>query len=340
MGELVNIMSQIINEYYRNGYSIIPLKGKIPVIEWKKYQHQRAHFEDIFDWYLNYDSLNIGLVTGKISNLAVIDVDDLKQLPALLEKIPDLFETCRVRTPRPGYHFYFSLDGKNIKSTDKLFGMDDVELRGKGRCVVSPGTIIDGAKYVFEKPLSCIKPLPKIVIEQSEEIKSETRLPQYRGKAKCIGQILGYNIPKGQREVTYFIAYSKLLEAKNEAEYSKYVIKLANKKLSKPLPEKEIDAFNKKKIYHYSCSRINKELSFIDCFNCRVRGGLKMERISDKNYQGTLNLTTTERAVAFLLDSYWLGEQPSINEILAKTGMNFYAVKKALKGLKEKGFIE
>ena len=318
-------MSQTINEYYQDGYSLIPLRNnsRIPVVKWKRYQYQRASFEDIFDWYLKFVDINIGIVAGKISGITVIDVDDLNQLPALAKKIPDLFETCRVRTPRPGYHFYFSLDGKDIKSIDKLFGMDGVELKGKGRCVASPGTIIDGVKYVFEKPLSCIQPLPKILIEQNEKIESETRLPQYRGKAKCIGQILGYNLPKGQREVTYFIAYSKLLEAKNEAEYSKYVIKLANKKLSEPLPEKEIDAFNKKKIYHYGCSRINKELSFIDCTNCEVRGGFKMQSLAMKNIHKLQDLTTTEKAILLLLDSYYRGEEPSNNELQKKTVMNF-----------------
>jgi len=53
--------------------------------------------------------------------LAVIDVDDPDLLPELKEFLPELKETTRVRTRR-GYHYYFSLNGEYVKSTNSLFG--------------------------------------------------------------------------------------------------------------------------------------------------------------------------------------------------------------------------
>lgn len=46
-------------------------------------------------------------------------------MPELKEYLPELKETTRVRTRR-GYHYYFSLNGEYVKSTNNLFGSDEV----------------------------------------------------------------------------------------------------------------------------------------------------------------------------------------------------------------------
>ena len=95
------IYRNIIDEYIKNEYSLIPVNGeKKPYIHWKKYQYQRAKQEDIFDWFNSFSEVNIGIVTGNISKLAVIDVDDLNLLPELKELLPEIKETTRVRTRR------------------------------------------------------------------------------------------------------------------------------------------------------------------------------------------------------------------------------------------------
>ena len=97
-------MIYIINEYLKNEYSLIPVNNeKKSYIYWEKYQHQRADKEDIFNWYDKFTDVNIGIVTGNISKLAVIDVDDINILPELKEILPEIKETTRVRTRR-GYH--------------------------------------------------------------------------------------------------------------------------------------------------------------------------------------------------------------------------------------------
>jgi len=352
---------QRIEQLLKQDYSLIPIEkesNKKSAVFWKRYQYNRATLKDIEKWHEQFGDTNMAIVTGKVSNIAVIDVDDKKQLFVLLERIPDLLDTCTVETKR-GYHFYFSLNGEHIKSTNKLFGLDNVELRAERRYVMAPGSVINGKEYIFLKPFSCIKPLPKIIIEkyqisydrtasesedkQGKETKDtdeEIQLPRFHSKAKCIGQILRYDIPIHFRKLSYHIAYSKLLEEGNEAEYSKKIVKMANKRISKPLLDKELDDLKDKKRYHYGCSRINKELSFVDCSECQVRGGFKMQSLAMKNIHKLQDLTTTEKAILLLLDSYYRGEEPSNNELQKKTGMNFYAVKKAMKGLKDKGVIE
>ena len=62
--------------------------------------------EEILNWYCVFDELNLAIITGQISGLVVIDVDDLLILEELKKQLPGVWETTRVRTKR-GYHFYF-----------------------------------------------------------------------------------------------------------------------------------------------------------------------------------------------------------------------------------------
>ena len=80
----------------------------------------------------------------------MIDVDDPTLLPELKEYLPELEETTRVRTRR-GYHYYFSLNGEQVKSTNSLFGKR-LELRSNGKYVVAPPSIIKDHQYVYEIP--------------------------------------------------------------------------------------------------------------------------------------------------------------------------------------------
>jgi len=111
-----------INEYLKYEYSLMPIDSeKKPYIYWKAFQYKKAITEDVFDWYNIFCDVHIGIVTGNISKLAVTDVDDPNLLPELEELLPELNRTIWGRTRR-GYHYYFSLNGEQVKSTNNLFG--------------------------------------------------------------------------------------------------------------------------------------------------------------------------------------------------------------------------
>lgn len=344
---------QGIEELVKKEFSLIPLTAntRVPIkgFGWKRYQYKKASAREVLNWRIKYGDINYGLVTGEISKRSIIDVDDLTQIPILEMMIPNLWETCVIETPRPGYHFYFSTNGDELRSTNKLFGLTGVELKARGCYVAVPGSIVDGVEYKVKSPVHRITRVPKIVSElykigDKKDVIITTKESDklvYRGRAKCIGQILDYDIPEPGREYAYFICLSKLLEAGNTLEYAKRIIKLADSKLSDPLGEKEIDdKFNDKKIYPYSCSRINAELDFINCSNCQVRGGVRVQSMLMKNVHKLFKLTNSERGILALLDTYYKGEEiPSINEIQKMTGMNFYCVRDALDGLKGKRII-
>jgi len=161
----LSYIGSIINEYLKNEYSLIPVSGeKKPYIYWKSFQYKKANTEDVFDWYDKFTDVNIGIVTGNMSKLSVIDVDDLNLLPELKELLPEIKETTRVRTRR-GHHYYFSLNGEYVKSINNLFGRR-LELKSNGNYVVAPPSIIKAHQYVYEIPLSEMLPMPKLLIKK------------------------------------------------------------------------------------------------------------------------------------------------------------------------------
>ena len=290
--------------------------------------------------------------------MAVIDVDDLNLLPELKEYLPEIKETTRVRTRR-GYHYYFSLNGEQVKSTNSLFGRR-LELRSNGNYVVAPPSIIKAHRYVYEVPLSEILPIPRLLIEKDlsaynaqagnepvsyeEDRKHKTfKIPKYHGqKVDCIRQILSRDLQVGERNNNLFILYNLLLRNKNTKEYSKKLVINKNKSLLKPLTELELKKVYRKASYNYGCVGIRDRLAYIKCEDCEYRfkdGELKDSNILIKNIRILPELSNAEAKTALMLGIVFDGENPSVTKISKKTKMNYNTVKKAIIGLKGKGII-
>lgn len=124
----------------RTNRSIIPLlPDKRPdtalVPSWKKYQTEHATEEEITSWYKNSDERNIGIVTGKISNLTVIDIDThlgQEHADKVLKEFP---ETWTVRTGSGGYHLYYYYDASINAKNDRERHID---VKNDGGYIVAP----------------------------------------------------------------------------------------------------------------------------------------------------------------------------------------------------------
>ena len=334
----------IINNYLENGYSLIPVdKEKRPCIYWKKYQYRKATIKDILNWHIQFDTLNVGIVTGRISRLAVIDVDDLSLLPELEERIPEINETTRVKTNR-GYHYYFSLNGENIRSTSRLFGKN-LELKSNGNYIIAPPSVIKNHRYSYEVPLSKILPIPEKLVKKSDDKITNKyiifKIPRYHGhNMDCIRQILKRDLKEGERDNGLFILYNLLIQNKNSREYARKIVEKKNRNLANPLTDLELKKIYRK-AYHYGCSGIREKLPYVCCENCtyRYRGGqLRGSNILIKSMRVLPELTSTQRSILCLLGTVFDGENPSISKIAKEAHMDWRVVKKAISELKERGF--
>ena len=201
-------------------------------------------------------------------------------MPELKELLPELKETTRVRTRR-GYHYYFSLNGEYVKSTNNLFGKS-LELKSNGNYIVAPPSTIKVHRYVYEIPLSVMLPIPKLLIKKEGEPASCTerrkhkafKIPKYHGqKVDCIRQVLSRDLEEGERNNSLFILYNLLLQNKNTKEYSKKLVIQKNRSPSKPLTEPDLKKIFRK-AYNYGCSSIRNKFAYIKCEACEYKFNL------------------------------------------------------------------
>ena len=131
------------------GFAPIPLKprDKTPLIEWAVFQDRQPKNAEIAEWLHRWPDCNVGVVTGAISGILVLDVDG-DQGKAQLARLGDVPRTPTVRTGN-GRHIYFRHPGGTVRNfARKCPGLD---LRGDGGYVVAASSVHpSGARYEWE----------------------------------------------------------------------------------------------------------------------------------------------------------------------------------------------
>lgn len=120
-------------------WSLIAVRrDKRPLGAWKKHQDEHVTSEEFEEWFSQQPNMNIGLVTGAISGIVVLDLDikhgwDSKRLR---EEGYNLPLTATSRTGNGGEHFFFKHPGEKIANSEgQLFG-GGIDIRGDGGFVV------------------------------------------------------------------------------------------------------------------------------------------------------------------------------------------------------------
>ena len=117
------------------GRSIIPLIGKRPALDWKKYQTQRQTLGELAVWFGHGSTYNYAIVCGAISDTVVIDCDSRKEAIWWWQNRPRSLE-C-VASGR-GFHFYYRFAPTGNKTG--VLGRK-IDVRGTGGYIVGPGSI-------------------------------------------------------------------------------------------------------------------------------------------------------------------------------------------------------
>lgn len=131
--------------YASQGLSVIPVRGKTPLVLWKEFQERRATEDEIRNWWAQFPDADVALVTGPISNRFVLDSDGpIGQLNIDTRKIRP---TACVRTRRGRqYHFNFPVAFSAKTTVAAVF--EEIDTRGVGGIVLLPPSLCsDGTRY-------------------------------------------------------------------------------------------------------------------------------------------------------------------------------------------------
>ena len=143
-------------DYLHRGWSVIPMRkrDKRPAIPWQKFQTERATEQELHDWFDRRQGYNVGIVTGSVSGLVVLDVDprhggkdSLRNLEQEHGPLPRTLESI---TGGGGRHIYFAHPGGTVRNRVGI--APGIDLRGDGGCIVAPPSVHpSGKSYRWSK---------------------------------------------------------------------------------------------------------------------------------------------------------------------------------------------
>src|SRR3990170_1650283 len=118
-------------------FSVIPVRpDKKPYVKWEEFQSRKSSEDEIIQWWNKWPNAMIGIVTGEISNLFVIDIDTKQGQENIESFLPDTLITPTCRSPRGGTHIYFK--NPNEKLTVGAGVIPGTDFRGNGGYITAP----------------------------------------------------------------------------------------------------------------------------------------------------------------------------------------------------------
>jgi hypothetical protein len=145
-------MNAAVHDYIGRGWSIIAIRpgDKRPLVHWEEFQHRRPSGAEAGAWFCRWREAGIGIVTGAISGLVVIDIDVRHGGDVALEHLERehgrLPTTVECQTGGGGRHLYFAHPGGLVRN--KVGLAPRVDLRGDGGYVVAPPSLhASGLRY-------------------------------------------------------------------------------------------------------------------------------------------------------------------------------------------------
>lgn len=166
---------ELIQGYSSHGWSILPVKPdeKRPFMQnWLQYNHERASAQVLNEWFTHLSGAGVGVVTGKISGILVLDVES--HCPQPIEEILKKYPTNMVsRTGSGGYHLFYQYPSNKGRVANRVRLFDGVDLRADGGFIVLPPTRHpSGGKYEWVHT-----GMPSVFPESILEVDSQSSNP-------------------------------------------------------------------------------------------------------------------------------------------------------------------
>ncbi len=169
---------------------------KTPILfNWKEYQERLPTVEEITKWFTENPLANIAIITGKVSNIVVFDLDS-EEAEKYADEKGGFPTTVRAKTGK-GYHVYVKHPGIDIHN--RINKSLKIDIKADGGYVVAPPSIHgSGAQYQWEEGLSIfdlelaectpwmLDHLKGITEKSTEEKKDNKREASHDGEGKAL----------------------------------------------------------------------------------------------------------------------------------------------------------
>lgn len=199
--------NDLVDDYINYGWSILPVKPdeKRPYMtNWLQYTRTKAPRETVQNWFRSLSGAGVGAVTGRISNMVVLDVEHWCKIPIeeLLKKYPTQMVA---RSGSGGYHLYYTYPQGVSKVSNRVGIFEGADLRADGGFIVLPPTVHpNGNRYewIQRGPLGAF-PMALLDLRSQPTIQNEgwiveaLRGVSEGGRNDTCARLAGYFFKKG-----------------------------------------------------------------------------------------------------------------------------------------------
>ncbi len=241
-------MNQVLEtalQYQAKNLCVIPINPytKKPFFGIEEFQKRYSTKEEIQKWWREFPTAMIGIMTGKISDLFVLDLDPGHDPSQIGEFISDSIITPTSITPRKGNHLYFKCP-EDERVTIKAPLMKGVDYRCNGGYIIAPPSRNGyGRGYQWLDGLSLIdlapEPLPQ------ELYNYILKNLHYKSKGKKDG-VTSSDIStqayfqEGRRDEDLFTVANSLVKTKVEEGLVFQTLNIIGENCDPPFPKNEI----------------------------------------------------------------------------------------------------
>lgn len=236
-----NLLEQAL-AYLEKGWSVIPVnpETKKPIILWKEYQAGRPTKEEITKWWTKHPNANIGLITGRISGIVVVDIDLYHG--GVEDGFQDI-QTVKVKTGGGGLHYYFQYQ-ENLGCYTGI--QQGIDIRANGGYVILPPSIHKSGnayEWLLSPDTVQLASLPQIVKDWiNKRTDNNENTKDQKSKKGNFDPTILEGVGEGKRNSAATSYIGKLLREFpiNEWELVWSMVANWNKTNRPPLPDKEL----------------------------------------------------------------------------------------------------
>ena len=212
-------VSEQAAEYVDSGWSVLPVRPeeKRPYMtNWLQYTKTRAPKAMVEAWFNNLSGAGVGVVTGKISNMVVLDVEH--DCPFPIEELLKKYPTQMIaKSGGGGYHLFYQYPTNIPRVSNRVRIFDGADLRADGGFIVLPPTMHpSGNRYEWVKrgPLGAF-PVALLELQAQTKVQGEGWITEALrgvsegGRNDTCARLAGYFFKKG---MNYDIVEALLLD--------------------------------------------------------------------------------------------------------------------------------
>ena len=208
--------------------------GKTPLVPWRRFITQRATEEQIAIWWKRWPDANIGMATGTVSGVVVLDCDGADARKDAL-RLGGVDQTPTIFTGKPGSaHFWLQAPDEHVKNFARKMGA--IDFRGDGGYAVLPPSMhVSGAQYRWAPNTSQLNlaPIPTWLwdlIRKSER-------GDDNGITTFDTELVLDGIPQGQRDQDLWSFAGKLRADNVPLQYAELMVRQAARACVPPFDE-------------------------------------------------------------------------------------------------------